>query len=189
MDKPDPSPSGASAANAPRLDAHAMALLKRVTDYLESANEIIADDHPEDECDAEEAVALVAEARIFLAESAAAPRQPEGGQAAPKGTGGLWRKSGIAGGKYLVQRRDGSVPEWPYFVIGAKDPAAAAGLRAYATEAERLGFDPKYVADVRKMVVEFEDHCANEGAGDPDARPHRKDDPATIAKMTGGKGA
>src|ERR1700704_5669978 len=39
--------------------------------------------------------------------------------------GGLWRnQEGTREGKYLVQRRDGSIPEWPYFVIGARDPAA-----------------------------------------------------------------
>ena len=25
--------------------------------------------------------------------------------------------------KFLVQRRDGSVPEWPWLVMGAADPA------------------------------------------------------------------
>lgn len=27
-------------------------------------------------------------------------------------------------GKYLVQRRDGTVPDWPWFVLGARDPIA-----------------------------------------------------------------
>lgn len=26
----------------------------------------------------------------------------------------------IVGGKYLVQRRDGTVPPWPWFVLGAQ---------------------------------------------------------------------
>lgn len=31
----------------------------------------------------------------------------------------LWRNNeGTREGKYLVQRRDGTVPEWPYFVMG-----------------------------------------------------------------------
>lgn len=68
-------------------------------------------------------------------------------------------------------------------VFGAKDPAAPAALLAYAHEAETLGFDPVYVADVRRMAGEFAAYCAMNGRGDPDAPPHRKDDPATLAKM------
>lgn len=103
---------------------------------------------------------------------------------------GLWRYGGKAPeGKYLVTRRDGSVPEWPYMVFGAKDPAAPAALLAYANAAETLGFDPVYVADVRRMAGEFAAYCAMHGKGDPDAPPHRKDDPATLAKMRAGHGA
>lgn len=103
-----------------------------------------------------------------------------------KKTMGLWRKNGIKGGKYLVQRRDGTVPERPHFVIGAKDPAAAPALLAYAEEAERLGYDSQFVADVRAMAVEFTSYLKEHGQGDPDATPHRKDDPAVIAKMNQG---
>ena len=103
---------------------------------------------------------------------------------------GLWRYGDKAPeGKYLVTRRDGSVPEWPNMVFGAKDPAAPAALRAYADEAERRGFDPVYVADVRLLAAQFESYCAEHGKGDPDAPPHRKDDPATVAKMQLGHGA
>ena len=34
-------------------------------------------------------------------------------------------------GKFLVVRRDGSVPHWPHFVLGARDPGAPTALRAY----------------------------------------------------------
>jgi hypothetical protein len=103
---------------------------------------------------------------------------------------GLWRYGDKAPeGKYLVTRRDGSVPEWPHMVFGAKDPAAPAALLAYANAAETLGFDPVYVADVRRMAGEFAAYCATHGKGDPDAPPHRKDDPATLEKMRGGHGA
>lgn len=103
---------------------------------------------------------------------------------------GLWRYGDKAPeGKYLVTRRDGSVPEWPSMVLGAKDPAAPAALRAYADEGERRGYDPVFVADVRRLADEFESYCATHGAGDPDAPPHRKDDPDTLAKMRLGKGA
>lgn len=102
---------------------------------------------------------------------------------------GLWRKRGINGGKYLVLRRDGTVVEWSNFVIGARDPAAPAGLRGYADEAEKLGFDPEYVADVRQLAGDFEAERANTGTGDPDAPPHRADDPATVARMPKERGS
>lgn len=104
-----------------------------------------------------------------------------------KKTGGLWRKQGL-GGKYLVQRRDGTVPEWPGFVLGAKDPAAPVALRAYADEAERRGFDPRYVADMRELADDFEAYRAEHGQGDPDAPPHRKDNPEIVARIASGGG-
>lgn len=103
---------------------------------------------------------------------------------------GLWYKDPkTRGGKYLVTRRDGTNPSWPHFVLGARDPAAPACLRAYADEAEHLGFDPQYVADVRSMAAEFEDYRMSNGTGDPDAPRHRTDDPSTIEKMVNCKGA
>lgn len=103
---------------------------------------------------------------------------------------GLWRNvDATKEGKYLVMRRDGTVPEWPNFVIGAADPAATAALFAYADESERLGYDPVYVADVRALALEFGEYYLSNEVGDPDAPPHRKDDPATIAKMKFGKGS
>jgi len=97
---------------------------------------------------------------------------------------GLWRNSAEnREGKYLVKRRDGTVPEWPWFVFGAKDPAAPAGLRAYAAKAEELGMDSAYVADVRRLAGEFEAYRNAYGWGDPDAPKHRPDDPATVAEM------
>jgi hypothetical protein len=99
----------------------------------------------------------------------AAPVPPKTGEKM-----GLWRKSGIAGGKYLVQRRDGTVPEWPNFVLGAKDPA------------ERLGFDARFTADVKVLADEFMNFRERYGEGDPDGAPHRKDDPATVARMLRG---
>ncbi len=135
--------------------------------------------------------------RAALAEGLTAPPgngKAEGGEPAegPPGaaaegfahrTMGLWRYHGIEGGKYLVRRRDGTRPGWPYFVLGAKDPAAAAGLLAYAAEAERKGFDAQYVADLRRLAEEFETYRRAHGPGDPDAPPARPDDPATVAEM------
>ena len=90
------------------------------------------------------------------------------------------------GGKYLVQRRDGTVPDWPYFVIGAADPAAPAALRSYAVSAEARGMDPDYVRDIRDLAVEFEGWFSQHGPGDPDAPRHRTDDPEVVAKMKNG---
>jgi hypothetical protein len=97
---------------------------------------------------------------------------------------GLWRRNpATPEGKYLVKRRDGSVVEWPSFVLGAKDPAAPAALEAYAAEAERLGMNPRYVMDLRALAFEFRAYKIHFGSGDPDRGRHRKDDPETIEEM------
>ena len=88
--------------------------------------------------------------------------------------------------KFLVVRRDGTVPDWPYMVIGARDPAAPAALRAYADEGERRGYDPEFIADMRKQADGFERYRRENGDGDPDAGPHRKDDPDTVARFKAG---
>lgn len=103
--------------------------------------------------------------------------------------GTFGKGQGIPGGKYLVQRRDGSVPEWSWFVLGARDPEAADTLRDYAARAERAGRDPEYVANVRQIADEFDAERAAMGSGDPDAPKHRVDDPETVAMMLKGKGA
>lgn len=91
---------------------------------------------------------------------------------------------GCEGGKFLVVRRDGTVPDWPYFVLGARDPAAWETLLAYADTAEHYGLDPEYVADIRKLSVEFENYLKANGRGDPDAPKHRTDDPDVVSRMT-----
>lgn len=98
----------------------------------------------------------------------------------------LWRNiRETREGKYLVQRRDGTIPQWPWFVLGASDPAAPAALRAYADVAETHDMDPQYVADIRQLADDFEVWREDWGSGDPDAPRHRKDDPTIIAKMRG----
>jgi hypothetical protein len=100
---------------------------------------------------------------------------------------GLWRNDpSTPEGKYLVKRRDGSVVDWPSFVIGARDPAAPHALREYAAEAERQGMNPQFVHDVRVLADQFVIYRAKHGDGDPDRGRHRKDDPATIAEMKNG---
>ena len=105
-----------------------------------------------------------------------------------KPTAGLWRNDPeTPEGKYLVQRRDGTVVEWPNFVLGAKDPAAPDALIAYADAAEKLKMNADFVQEVRWLAQDFEDYRLTHGEGDPDRGPHRTDDPETIAKMQKGK--
>jgi hypothetical protein len=102
----------------------------------------------------------------------------------------LWKNDPVtAEGKYLVQRRDGTVPQWPHFVMAASDPAVPAALRAYAREAERLGYDPAMVADLYALAEEFEQWRDEHGGGDPDAPRHREDDPKIIELMRRGRGS
>ena len=94
-------------------------------------------------------------------------------------------------GKYLVKRRDGTKPEWPFFVLGGRDPAAIRALGAYADAAEDLGYDPEYVRDVRRLAADFSRYLGKHGSGDPDAPPdeNRVEDPETVAEMRGSLGA
>lgn len=100
---------------------------------------------------------------------------------------GLWRYNTEAPeGKYLVLRRDGSIPEWPNWVIGAKDPCAPAALLAYADKAQEIGLNTDYVRDVRRLAAEFERYRIEHGEGDPDRGKHRVDDPQIVALMRKG---
>lgn len=102
----------------------------------------------------------------------------------------LWRNEpSTPEGKYLVKRRDGSVVEWPHFVLGARDPATPAALLAYADAASLLGMPEGYVADIRRLAVEFEAYRDEFGRGDPECGKHRVDDPATVEEMRKGKSA
>lgn len=94
-------------------------------------------------------------------------------------------------GKYLVVRRDGTVPAWPAFVLGARDPAAPAALMAYAeamleqAKKARAEPDKEYIQSIMDMAAEFETYAHNEGAGDPSAPPHRKEADDVMAALRG----
>lgn len=101
-------------------------------------------------------------------------------------------------GKYLVKRRDGTVVEWPNFVLGAKDPIAAIALQAYANEvariikeepdkAKQLGLTREFCLDLCNEVYKWNVYRTEHGTGDPGMGRHRKDDPATIAEMRKGR--
>jgi len=103
--------------------------------------------------------------------------------------GGLWRNDDkTKGGKYLVVRRDGSIPAWPWFVLGARDPAAPFALIAYASACEDLGMDPVYVSDLRALSSQFSRYAEDYGHGDPAAPPEGKDNPAVVSALTAGMG-
>lgn len=108
----------------------------------------------------------------------------------------VWAKTDgpVSEGKYLVVRRDGTIPAWPHFVIAAADPSAPMALNAYAKNAEIRGLDPEYVESIRELAIDFgryaETHRlkAEEGlhkGADPDQGPHRIDNPAVIEMMRG----
>ena len=98
----------------------------------------------------------------------------------------VWAKtSEFSEGKFLVIRRDGSIPAWPHFVLGARDPAAPVALRAYAEHCLACGCDKDYVASIHELADDFERYRKREGNGDPDAPPHRKDDPEVLRAMRG----
>lgn len=98
-------------------------------------------------------------------------------------------------GKYLVKRRDGSVVEWPSFVLGARDPYAPTALRAYAKalqlgmETGDAGITPEFIAAVYRWADTFDAYRLDHGEGDPGRGRHRRDDPATIAEMRKGMSA
>jgi hypothetical protein len=97
---------------------------------------------------------------------------------------GLWRNDpATPEGKYLVKRRDGTVVEWPHFVLGAKDPATPHALRAYAIAARNLGMNDQYVTDIYNLADYFEQYRKQYGEGDPDRGRHRTDDPTTVEEM------
>lgn len=104
---------------------------------------------------------------------------------------GLFRDNPLTPeGKYLVKRRDGTVVEWPNFVLGARDPYASVALRAYAAS---IATDPTcnmgFYQRLLRLADEFDAYRAAHGAGDPTMGPHRQDDPATIAEMRKGMSA
>lgn len=98
----------------------------------------------------------------------------------------IWAKTKEwAEGKFLVVRRDGTVPHWPHFVLGARDPAAAGTLMAYAAIAEELGYEREYCTSIRDLSQDFVQYMRQHGKGDPESPPHREDNPSVIAAMRG----
>lgn len=101
---------------------------------------------------------------------------------------GLFRDNpDTPGWKYLVKRRDGTVVEWPSFVLGARDPHAAVALRAYADSVENdPDCHPGFVRRLREWADYWDQYRAEHGSGDPTRGKHRQDDPVTVAEMRKG---
>lgn len=85
--------------------------------------------------------------------------------------------------KFLVQRRDGTVPEWSWIVMGAADPAAPHALDAYAAAAATYGMDAEYCDQIRMLADRFREWRKTNHTGDPDAGPHRTDDPDVTGRI------
>lgn len=102
---------------------------------------------------------------------------------------GLWRYDPDTPGgcKYLVKRRDGTIPDWPHFVLGARDPAAPWAIRLYALVSLVLLRDWRYFRDCWRMARDFDDYRRRHGNGDPNAPRHRHDDPLTVVEMISGR--
>lgn len=99
----------------------------------------------------------------------------------------IWAKTKeFCEGKFLVIRRDGTIPAWPHFVLGARDPAAPYALRAYVDKARDLSMDEAYCVSIEELAQDFELFRTKHGDGDPDSGPHRKDDAGVIALMRWG---
>jgi len=79
---------------------------------------------------------------------------------------GLWRFLQGAS-KYLVIRRDGTVPQWPYLLLGARDPAGADTLRYYARRCRELGTGEQYALDIERLALEFERYREDAGPSRP----------------------
>lgn len=97
-------------------------------------------------------------------------------------------------GKFLVLRRDGTVPDWSWFVLGAADPHAPDALIGYADSIlDKEDISPEmesYALDINSTAAAFakermERKAAKLKKGDPEAGPHRKDCPLIIALMKG----
>ena len=99
----------------------------------------------------------------------------------------LWaHRDDIEGGKYLVLRRDNTVLPGPHFVLGPRDPCAEIAMVAYADAALAAGLDAEFVASCYQHADMMRAYRLENGDGDPDRGPHRKDEPGIIRRMLDG---
>lgn len=83
---------------------------------------------------------------------------------------GLWQ------GKYLLVRRDGTSPAWNNlaFVLGPRDPHAAAGIIGYVESMMKdPDHDKAYCQALLDLAASHDGYQAEHGVGDPTAHPWR----------------
>lgn len=106
-------------------------------------------------------------------------------------------------GKYLVVRRDGTVPAWDWLVMGARDPYAPAALLGYASAIAEAATDllkkskgdvkveaqakamKAYAQSVLDKAQDWEAYRVKEGAGDPLGQPWRKEADDVMRALNG----
>ena len=98
---------------------------------------------------------------------------------------GIWKTNdGERLDKYLVVRRDNTVPPWPWFVLAAADPVAPIAIRAYADAASANSVDDEdFITDLYALADEFDRWRASNTTGDPAGARHRTDDPVVVARI------
>lgn len=85
--------------------------------------------------------------------------------------------------KFLVLRRDGTVPLWPWMVLGGRDPLAIVAAEAYlAALLQEEQADQAYVDYIREMVDTLKSYPKG---GDHD---FGLDDPSIVQVMRDGRG-
>lgn len=104
---------------------------------------------------------------------------------------GLFRENpATPEGKYLVKRRDGTVPPWPSFVLGGADRMSPWTLRFYAVLGLLLReINWSTARGLWRWARVMSRWRKEHGKGDPGMGPHRVDDPATVAEMRKGLSA
>lgn len=91
-------------------------------------------------------------------------------------------------GKYLVTRMDGTVPDWPWFVLGANDPGAYRTLLHYREDAAQYGCPHGYLAVIHSLIDEFDRWRGKHGMkGTPweDSPEDVAQDPVMVGLATG----
>ena len=95
----------------------------------------------------------------------------------------------IWNGKYLLVRRDGTVPAWCNlaYVLGPRDPATPIALRAIANHAmeESKNPDLDYVQSLLDRADECDRYREQHGAGDPKSHPWRTEAHDVMSALAG----
>ena len=91
-------------------------------------------------------------------------------------------------GKYLVTRMDGTVPDWPWFVLGANDVLAHAALETYEHGAGVAGVNRGYRELLKAVRLEFtrwQERNSLDGTPWEDSPEDVAQDPVMVGLATG----